>query len=93
MIFICLAPQYKIVIWRDAATLRPETALIFSKLHNEAWKRGQKSQRFHAPIKMLFDYQSVAKTPWPRPDMNDVNPDGDGGWSRHWLPKGDPRSG
>ena len=39
----------------------------------------KKSQRFHAPIKMLFDYQSVAKTPWPRPDMNDVNPDGDGG--------------
>ncbi len=32
MIFICLAPQYKIVISRDAATLRPEIALIFNEL-------------------------------------------------------------
>ena len=32
MIFICLKPQYKIVISRDAATLTPETALIFNEL-------------------------------------------------------------
>ena len=32
MIFIFLKPQYKIVICRDAATLRPKTALIFNEL-------------------------------------------------------------
>ena len=32
MIFICLESLYKIVIWRDAATLRPKTALIFNEL-------------------------------------------------------------
>ena len=32
MIFICLKPQYKIVISRDAATLGPEIALILNEL-------------------------------------------------------------
>ena len=37
MIFICLKPQYKIVIWRNAAKPWPEMALIFSGLQNGAF--------------------------------------------------------
>ena len=49
MIFICLKPQYKIVIWRDTATPRLETVLIFNELQNGAWKRGQKKPAFPRP--------------------------------------------
>ena len=39
----------------------------------------------------LFTHERYAFT-WPPPAMNDASPGGDGGWSRHWLPKrGDPR--
>ena len=41
----------------------------------------------------LFTHERYAFT-WPPHAMNDASPGGDGGWSRHWLPKrGDPRSG
>ena len=61
MIFICLAPQYKIVISRDVATL-----CFWGRWLSMSYKTGRgnvakKSPRFHAPVKMVFDYQSVTK--------------------------------
>ncbi len=61
MIFICLAPQYKIVISRDVATLCFWGRWLSMSYKTERGNVAQKSLRFHATAKIILDYQPVTK--------------------------------
>ena len=76
MIFICLKPQYKIVIWRDAATSRqlaPEVIMVMFVSPLDAPRRGWNLWRFASLIpsgcrltpihKVMGDHASRGPTP------------------------------
>ena len=76
MIFICLKPQYKIVIWRDAATSRqlaPEVIMVMYMSPMDAPRRGWDLWRFASLIpsgcrltpihKVMGDHASRGSTP------------------------------
>ena len=76
MIFICLAPQYKIVIWRDAAASRqlaPEVTMVIFVSTLDTPRRGWNLWRFASLIpsgcrltpihKVMGDHASRGPTP------------------------------